>query len=319
MRVVPWIGSKLVRTASVVLLAVGIAALAGCATPLVGTVPDDAIIVSPSGDDATADGTSAKPYRTLTAAVQSASAGDKIFLLAGLYTEDGGSESFPIEISGLTIEGEDEATTIIQGDLAKGEFGLDVLSGTTVLRDVTVENHGDTAVYVAGTADFFTMERVTVRNTDFDAVEIRDLVVATLREVTITANAGDNISVQEQANLTIEDSTLDTAAQSGINVGGSASVTVRGTSIVNNTQAGVRVFGASNALDLGTSGDAGGNTITGNGTYGLEDQRSDGAANTLLAYGNTWDAAVSGLKTGPDTLGTVYNIVGTGNEVDFGP
>lgn len=321
MPVTKTIAQHLLRTAWIVLLAAGLAAIAGCATTTPTTTPpaDDAIIVSPTGDDATADGTAANPFRTLTAAVQSASAGDTIRLLAGLYTDDGGDESFPIDISGLTVEGEGEATTTIRGTQAAGNFGLEAFDGTTVLRDVTIENHGDTAVWASGTSHAFTMERVTVRNTDYDAVEIRQSAVATLRNVTITSNAGNNVYVREQANLTIEDSTLEAAAQDGINIGDTATVTVRGTSIVDNTSAGVRVFGIDNQVDLGTGADAGGNTITGNSTYGLDDQRSDGAANTITAYGNTWDAAVSGVKTGPDASAPVYSIIGTGNEVDFGP
>ena len=313
--------TSVVRHVLIVVVLAFLAALASCATtpPTTNPTPDDAIIVSPTGDDATADGTSARPFHTLTAAVQFASAGDTIYLHAGVYTDDGGDESFPIDISDLTIEGEDEATTIVRGTLANGEFGLEAFDGTTTLRDLTVENHGDTAIWASGWTHAFTMERVTVRNTGYDSIEIRNGVVATFREVTIANSAGNNISMTNEVTLVLENSTLEDAEDHGLLAGGVTMVTVRGTSIVNNTKSGIHVYGTPAKMDLGSGAEAGGNTITGNGDYGLEDRRSSGATPAILAYGNTWDAAVSGLKTGPDDSAPVYFINETGNEIDFGP
>lgn len=68
--------------------------------------------ISPSGSDATGDGTQAKPWKTLFKATSTATTGT-IYLVAGTYTETQTSNLKP----GVNIEGAGSATTIVKSNL----------------------------------------------------------------------------------------------------------------------------------------------------------------------------------------------------------
>jgi hypothetical protein len=65
--------------------------------------------ISTSGSDITGDGTQGNPYLTIQKGIDSSSQGDKIYVESGTYDED-------IELkAGISLQGEGQDTTIIQG------------------------------------------------------------------------------------------------------------------------------------------------------------------------------------------------------------
>ncbi|MBK7558139.1 MAG: DUF1565 domain-containing protein [Chitinophagaceae bacterium] len=75
--------------------------------------------ISPTGNDATGNGSNTNPWRTLYRATQTATAfGDLIRVIAGTYTET----QTCILSTGVSIEGDAAATTIIRGAMTNN-FG----------------------------------------------------------------------------------------------------------------------------------------------------------------------------------------------------
>ncbi|MEP4723858.1 MAG: alpha/beta hydrolase, partial [Lentilitoribacter sp.] len=98
--------------------------------------------VSPSGDDATGDGTKASPYATLSKAYSEAVSGDTIFIQAGTYTYTGGGSLLNVSKT-ITLIGEGADVTILQNgtqpvyvsESTQGRFAL----LTTANQSLTIE------------------------------------------------------------------------------------------------------------------------------------------------------------------------------------
>ena len=143
---------------------------------------DDAIVVSPRGNDS-ASGNAAAPFRSLKRALATAKSGSTIRLESGTYAAESG-ETWDYELpSNITLLGEDTATTILAAPAtstdgavlkafrASGDLRLQKLSliGFQHSLDVEVtaqveiddaELHGDVFINAAGSS--LTLERVSI-------------------------------------------------------------------------------------------------------------------------------------------------------------
>lgn len=293
--------------------------LAACSAPPANT---GTLYVSPGGDDASGTGTVGAPYRTLTAAVSAATEGSTIVIANGDYSAASG-EAFPIDVSGLTLQGQSTAGTIVSGTPA-ALVGLAIAGGETTVSDLTVTGFSTTTegANVRITSGTVRLEDVIVSDGAHRGVSIEGGSV-TLRSVTVTGSRDDNVVVRGAAALDVVDGLIsDSINADGIDIGDTATLKLRTTEIVGNDGSGIEL-NASSGADLGTASDPGGNTIKGNALEGgnaaqLDDERAPGA--TLIpAVGNDFGVAVSGVQTGPDKLGFVWSIEGAGNQIDFGP
>jgi len=111
--------------------------------------PADGIYVSPTGNDATADGSISKPYKSINTALRSAEPGDTIILRGGTYKE---GQNVRVTLSDITIKS------------AKGEWAV---------IDLTTFNPGrnwDSGVYFYAEND---TDRGIVSNCKLQAVEVK--------------------------------------------------------------------------------------------------------------------------------------------------
>jgi hypothetical protein len=293
--------------------------LAACSSAPVTPVT---LYVSPGGSDGSGTGTAAAPLRTLTAAVNLAPAGSTIAMADGVYSAANG-ESFPLDISGLTVRGQSASGTIVSGTSA-ALSGFVVLSGETTVRNLTVRGFSTGAVgsNVSVTGGNVLLEDVTVSDGARYGLQIL-AGAATLRRVTVTGNEDDNIFARGTATIEIVDSVIsDSGGADGIDLGGTATLRLRTTRVTGNDGSGIELNNSSSA-DLGTTLSPGGNTMTGNALDGgtttqLDDKRPSGGSR-ITAVGNDFGVPVSGVQTGPATVAGVWKIEAAGNEIDFGP
>jgi hypothetical protein len=293
--------------------------LVACSAPQTST--PTTLHVAPDGDDVSGTGSAGQPYRTLGRAADQAPAGATIMLASGTYSAASG-EAFPIDISGLTVRGQGEADTIIAGTTA-ALYGLTIASGETTIRDLSVQGFGTSPVgaNVLVEGGSVRIEDVIIADGARHGIQITSGAV-TLRSVTVTANQDDNVSTNGTVTLDVFGSVISASADAdGIDTDGNTTLRVRDTQIVDNDGSGIELNGGT--ADLGTIADPGGNTLTGNAIEGgssaqLEDDRPPGAP-LITAVGNDLGTPVSGVVTGPDSLGHVWIIKAVGNQIDFGP
>jgi hypothetical protein len=292
--------------------------LAACSAPPATTVT---LYVSPSGSDASGNGSAAQPYRTLSTAVSQAPTGATILLADGLYSAASG-ETFPIDISGRTVRGQSANGTIVAGTSA-ALYGLTATSGTTSVSDLTVRGFGTlpTGANVRILGGTVLLEDLIASDGARFGIETSGGTV-TLRSVTVSGNEGDNIHAEGSTRLEVYDSFVRDSNADGIDIRGTTTLLMRRTHVSGNQGSGVELSDSSVA-DLGTLSNPGSNTVKGSALRGdneaqLEDDRPTGGA-MITAVGNDFGVAVSGVKTGPAVFGSVWRIDSLGNQIDFGP
>jgi hypothetical protein len=307
------------RRASRLALALLVATLlTACSTPPADT--STTLYVSPAGNDGSGTGSAAQPYRSLSTAVSRAPAGATILLADGLYSAASG-ESFPIDVSGTTVRGQSANGTIVAGSNAAG-YGLTVASGTSAIHRLTVRGFGTDVAganvrILGGTV---LLEDVTVSEGARYGIETLGGTV-TLRSVTVSDNQADNIHAEGATTLDIYDSFVLDSNADGVDIRGTTTLLMRRTHVSGNQGSGVELSDSSSA-DLGTLASPGSNTIKGSALRGdneaqLEDDRPAGGA-IIMAIGNDFGVAVSGVQEGPSSLGSVWRIDSAGNKIDFG-
>jgi hypothetical protein len=145
--------------------------------------------LAPTGNDATGNGTAAKPWKTLKYAVTKAQAGYTIHLASGTYTEDGLIQ-VPV---GVSIEGVDRANTIIKAassfyyhpsnpEYAPEKFLISLSSstlenGNQSLKNFTIDGdakqlHG--GIYVRNRSNV-TLDGMKVQYTNFTGLWLWDV------------------------------------------------------------------------------------------------------------------------------------------------
>ncbi len=223
-----------------------------------------------AGNDSTGDGTSSRPYRTITRGLQFATWGDTIQVAPGTY------------------------------DAALGEaFPIYVRAGVTVSGDVAAKGAGTAPVQVSGAGAWMSLYVAPTVSSAF--VTSTDARVEGLH---VTAPGATGVWC-EQAGVVVRSNTI-VASDSGIVVAaGDTSVEILGNDLSGNgvglaTVAGAAArvrdntvvgngrgiaIGAGTAPDLGTALDRGGNRLAGNADCDLENASSA----AIDAIGNEWD------------------------------
>ncbi len=308
---------------SITLLSVA-AMLASCSPPpaLDECLPAQGatgIFVSGSGSDASGDGSLAAPYRSLTQALDSAPLGTTLQLLCGTFSDASG-EAFPLDVSGRTVVGVGPALASIVYEGSDPETkGLVAFSGTISVEGVTLSGFsGNTIDFAGGTATLEDVRVVSAVAGDGDGSGIRLDGGAVVELLRVEVSGGDEgVSIGDFAAVRVVDSVISGARGDGIDIAEAASLFVRGTRITGSASSGIETS-SSGTIDLGTVDDPGGNTITGNAEWQIQDRRDASVGPTLMAIGNDLGTSVSGVQTGPSSLPPVWEIVNAGNQIDFG-
>jgi hypothetical protein len=314
-----------IRTHPITLLCIA-ALLASCSAPPQPTnaaclPPQGAtgVFVSESGDDTSGDGSLAAPYRSLTQALAAAPLGATIHVLCGTFSDTHG-EAFPLDVSGRAIAGVGATlASVVYEGADVNTVALVAFSGDVSVTGLTLSGFtGNTIDVAGGTASIEDVRIVSSVSGDGDGSGIRldGGAVAELLRVDITGG-DEGVSIGDFAAVRVVDSVIRGARGDGIDIGDAASLFVRGTRITGSASSGVEI-GSPSSIDLGTADDPGGNTITGNAEWQIQDRRAAFAGTTIMAIGNDLGTPVSGVQTGPSSLAQVWEIRNDGNQIDFG-
>ncbi|MBN2056800.1 hypothetical protein JW905_17865 [bacterium] len=125
------------------------------------------VYVSPTGSDSTGDGSQGNPYGTIQYGINSATAGDTVFLMAGLYTTTGHVLTKEIIVQGAGV-GQTIVAPVTEGfifkSVAAGDCGFSDIAWAT-LSDMTIAGKSDYMALGFGEPD------ITLRNLLIDATE----------------------------------------------------------------------------------------------------------------------------------------------------
>lgn len=274
------------------------------------------IYVDPfNGVDSQTAGNQASPFATLTAALQTATAGMTIQLAPGTYSQQTG-EVFPITLpSGVTVQGDSSdngqnVTIIGGGNFVSPTFARQNVTvrteGNSQLSGVTVTNPNTrgTAVWVESSAP--TISGSTFISSKRDGIFISSEGNPIVEGNIFTQNEGNGISVARSGQgeirgnlfqntgfaISVNDKATPQILENeiiknrdGIVVSHSAQPRLRNNLIENNERDGVVAISQSQP-DLGTSDDPGNNIIRDNGRYDLYNATR---GNTISAIGNEID------------------------------
>ncbi|MBR8834130.1 MAG: DUF1565 domain-containing protein [Stigonema ocellatum SAG 48.90 = DSM 106950] len=297
----------------------GITHQQGMTSNLVAQVPATAsvIYVNPqTGQDSTGAGnTEATPYKTITYALNQAQAGTVIQLASGTYNKQSG-EQFPLLIKqGVTLRGDESSkgqAILITGSgfyvsptFARQNVTIraDKDSTITGITATNPENRG-TAVWVESTNP--TITNCTFTNSIRDGVFVTGTGNPKIENNVFVQNKGNGISVVKSAQGEIRNNLFQNTGfglslngnatplvtenqilqnKDGIYISESAKPILRKNVIQKNTQDGIVVIG--NAIpDLGTTENPGGNLISKNAHYDL----NNATKNKIPAINNEIDA-----------------------------
>ncbi|MBD1822757.1 DUF1565 domain-containing protein [Cyanobacteria bacterium FACHB-DQ100] len=292
-------------------------------TPLVTSPTITTVLyVNPTtgSDQPTAGKTDAAPYRTITFALQQATAGTLIQLAPGNYTEQTG-EQFPIVLKpGVVLRGDENskgANFLIQGSgltpsKAFGNQNAAIrAANSSEIRGVTVTNivTRGTGIWVED-ADCM-IANSTFTNSNREGVFIVGNSSPVVTDNVFTKNSGNGISITGGARGVIRNNVFN-ATGFGLAIGGNSIPRLEGNQITQNT-AGIYMDGSSRAIlrnnvitdsqgdgivardnafpDLGTADSLGNNTIRNNGRDASRKgvDLNNTTNNTFQAIGNNID------------------------------
>ncbi len=280
-------------------------------TPASGTV---IYVNSTTGSDASGAGAAeATPYKTITYALTKAQPNTTIKLAPATYSADTG-ESFPLVIKqGVTLRGDEstkgQATLITGGGLYvsptfarqnmtirafdctitgvtvsntnKSGTGIWVESTNPAIANSTFTNNKREGIFVTGTGNPKIENNVFVQN-EANGISVTKASQGEIRN-NLFQNTGFGLAIGGTSTPMLEGNQI-VQNKDGIVISDSAKPVLRKNVIQNNTRDGIVVI--TNAVpDLGTTDNQGGNLITNNGRYDL-----DNATRTkLVAIGNDID------------------------------
>ncbi|SRR5579883_136523 len=276
------------------------------------------IYVNPqTGQDNTGAGTTeAQPYKTITFALNQAQPGTVIQLSPGTYNKDSG-EQFPLLIKqGVTLRGDDSSkgqSVLITGSgiyisptfarqnvaiLAENDStitgitvtnsdsrgtGIWVESANPTITNSTFTNSVREGVFVTGTANPKIENNVFIQNKG-NGVSVAKSAQGEIRN-NLFENTGFGLAIGGTSTPLVSENQI-IKNKDGIYISESAKPVLRRNVIQNNTQDGIVV--TINALpDLGTNDNQGGNLISKNARYDLNNSTK---TNKILAIGNEMDA-----------------------------
>ncbi len=313
-------------------------------TPTASPAPATTTIlyVNPTtgSDQATAGKTDAAPYRTITFAMQQASAGTLIQLAPGSYTQQSG-EQFPIVLKpGVILRGDENskgANVLIQGSgktqtkyvIGNQDAAIRAANGNEI-RGVTVTNPvtRGTGIWVEDVD--CVIANSTFTNNNREGIFITGNSNPTVTDSAFVKNPGNGVSITASARGSIKNNVFNNTGF-GLAIGGSSIPRLEGNQITQNTaglvigdsarpilrnnvitdsqQDGITVL-SSAFPDLGTSDSLGNNTIRNNGKDTKQkyyDVRNT-TKNTFQAVGNSID---------PKKIAGSINFVAGGTNTAF--
>lgn len=186
-----------------------------------------------------ADGSSAKPYKTLEKAVEEADSGDKIYIKNGTYTGD------VILEKGLELYGQDKNKTIITGELSSSS--TIIAKGNNVIENITVSG-GSSAVTFQGEGKLNKCIVKNARNKGIDLTQVNSKVIITNSK--ITENKGKGIYVQKDRLIEITNNEFSNNVGEGIDIREKVKGTISGNKISNNTEGGIEIVVGSSEIKI---------------------------------------------------------------------
>jgi parallel beta-helix repeat protein len=254
--------------------------------------------VNPTAGNNTATGTQSDPFKTLTQALQQATAGTTIQLVAGTYTANSG-EIFPLVIeseitiigdetnkgSGIFIEGSGEfisptfsaqnITFLLKDQAqlrgvtvtnpAQRGTGIWVESSAPIIAGNTLTKCGREGIFVAGIAKPVITDNIFFENTENGMAMVNNAKGEVRKN--LFQNTGNGLAIGEDAAPLVVENTM-TENEYGLVINGNAKPVFRKNLIEKNHQDGISVT-ASAIPDLGNTQDAGENILRQNGGYDL--------------------------------------------------
>ena len=186
------------------------------------------ITSGPSGDNVGGVGTTEDPYRTLAFALTQTQPGDTVLLLDGTYTSADG-EVWPTFVPlGVTVRGESQAGTLLDGQLA-GVHGVILQDGTT-LADLSITGFNYGTGMIAGSA--------SVENVRAYQNATGGLIGVATAELNVTGGRFDQnaigITLRDTAILSMSGALVDNNSNSGVYLRDSASLDDSGSTMADN-------------------------------------------------------------------------------------
>ncbi|MBI4179568.1 right-handed parallel beta-helix repeat-containing protein, partial [bacterium] len=227
-----------------------------------------------TGSDATGEGTANKPFGTITKALSLATAGDTVWVDAGLY-----AEAVVIGNDSISVVGKDSAATVIDPPGSSGTAGVwGIYAAGRV--SLSIRNLGVTGAYNG--IRFDNVDRSTVSGDSVSAcgnfavylLNGSDTNTLSKNEVVLNSNYG--IALDASSGNTLSDNMSSSNSSSGINLGTSSNGnTITGNTTNSNTNYGIDLASSSvnttvsnNTANSNTSAgivaQTGNNTLTGN-------------------------------------------------------
>ncbi|MBI2840440.1 MAG: DUF1565 domain-containing protein [Acidobacteria bacterium] len=242
----------------------------GTASATVNVGSADAIFVNmAAGSDTTGDGSSAKPYRSITKGLSVATSGKTVNVASGVY--DTGIETMPLTVpDGVTLQGAGATNTIIMGGgNSPGGHAAVILGNNTILNGFKIRNTAGFGVWMDQTAS--------------------------ISSCTIDGAGIDGVEVVGSANLTITGSTVTNSIYDGLWFQDSAQATVSSTTLQGNTYRGIAAYDTPGPISVT------GNTLSGNGASGT------GFTNGQVALAYVSNTTISGNSLTSTGYYAAYN------------
>ena len=299
------------------------AMLTGYAEPILAQVPIPpnpttspaslrTLYVNSSVGNDSGSGNAEAPLRTISAALQQASAGTVIQLSPGTYSADTG-EVFPLNLpSGVVLRGDERNYGIGYDIVGGGDFISPTMARQSItilprdgaeIRGVSVRNEGRRGYAVWTESASPIIEHNTFSGSVHDGVFLAGASSATVSDNRFYRNGANGISVLGTSTPTIVGNLIQETGygiaigqnsrpvvthnrisrnRSGLVITGRSQPVLRNNVITENLEDGLVAI-AESLPNLGTSGEAGGNQFEGNGNYNIHNATQ---GNIIHAHGN---------------------------------
>ncbi|MFA5772779.1 MAG: right-handed parallel beta-helix repeat-containing protein [Thermoplasmata archaeon] len=217
-------------------------------------------------------------YTTIQDAVNASSAGDTIYVYNGTY-----SEQVTIDKS-ITLMGESNQSTIVQGTGEEGTKGIYIMTNYVSISNIKVDNF-EFCIYVYDSSNNNTITSNTITNSSNDGIYLRYSSDNTITSNTITNSSNYGIYLRYSSDNTISSNTITDSYNKGIYLYHSSNNIVSSNTITNIGENGIVLSHSSNnTITL--------NTITNSvytyesvGIYLTDSSNNNVTANTITNSG----------------------------------
>jgi parallel beta-helix repeat protein len=277
-----------------------------------------------NGNDATGDGSAARPFQTIGRGLEAGSAGLTVIVRPGTYDQALG-ETFPLRLKdGLTLQGPAAAAVIIDGggaavvleDASQARLedltvtggavsGLRLRFPSTVASCVIRQNF-----LGIDCESSVTIEDNIIENNTNSGLRIGGTASPSVRRNTVRFNGGEGIECRDSSAPSLEENEIRENQEHGIVCTNDSSPVLEGNAVTRNVKPEVYLLNAARPT-------LSGNVIRDNVRYGIDDAR-DPNQGEISAVGNTWsDPQPSGTVFGPADSRPNYYIKEPGNSIRF--